>query len=156
MQKNGLDGANLKPWHLKATFTTFDAAEKPLETGTLEEWWAGPTKWKRSVSRGSYRQTLYAVAPGYAFIGSDTPLPRPADLMFNLAGSAMPQPEWLNGDSFVEEEFVLPRAEAALHCSGSTRNGAEGGSLGCRGSIVCRETCRFCASPQEEQATRQS
>jgi hypothetical protein len=36
-QLNGLDGPDVKPWHVKATYETFDDEGKSKATGTFEE-----------------------------------------------------------------------------------------------------------------------
>src|SRR5215472_13445160 len=48
-QLNGIEGVD-RPWHLKAAYQTFDADGKPTGSGTFEEWWASPEKWKWSFS----------------------------------------------------------------------------------------------------------
>src|SRR5277367_2501863 len=42
---NGVEGVD-KPWHLKATYQTFDADGNVTGSGTYEEWVASPEKWK--------------------------------------------------------------------------------------------------------------
>ena len=42
---NGLAGV-LAPWHLEATYQTFDADGKPKDQGTFSEWWAGKDTYK--------------------------------------------------------------------------------------------------------------
>src|SRR5690242_3131518 len=56
---NGLAGADRKPWHLKADYQTYDANGKPEDKGTLEEWWAGPKKYKVSYLSNGFSQTEY-------------------------------------------------------------------------------------------------
>ena len=34
--------AELKPWHLKATYQVYDENSGTSEQGTFEYWWAGP------------------------------------------------------------------------------------------------------------------
>jgi TonB family protein len=53
---NGVEGVD-KPWHLKATYQTFDADGQPKETGTFEEWWNGSEKSKRSFTSAGFDQT---------------------------------------------------------------------------------------------------
>lgn len=48
---NGLLGDDLKPWHLKVTYSFLDGAGKTVEQGTLEETWAGPKRDKLVVRR---------------------------------------------------------------------------------------------------------
>jgi hypothetical protein len=53
-----LDDPALKPWYMKVNFQLYDAAGKPGEQGTFEEWWAGPSLYKRTVTSPSYTATL--------------------------------------------------------------------------------------------------
>jgi len=57
---NGLSGL-LVPWHLEATYQTFDADGKPKDQGTFSEWWAGKEKYKTvySSSSGGLNLTTY-------------------------------------------------------------------------------------------------
>lgn len=55
---NGVEGVN-EPWHLKATYQTFDADGKPKDQGVYEEWWASAKKWKRSYTSVGFSQTRY-------------------------------------------------------------------------------------------------
>jgi hypothetical protein len=61
---NGLEGGNIKPWHLKATFQLYDSDGKPSEQGTFEEYWAGPHKYKRIYISPSFTQTEWATEDG--------------------------------------------------------------------------------------------
>lgn len=56
---NGLASADMKPWHLKANYQTFDADGKPKDTGVFEEWWAGPEKYKISYTSAGFNQVQY-------------------------------------------------------------------------------------------------
>jgi TonB family protein len=67
---NGLDGPNVKPWHLKASFETFDDDGKSKSTGTFEEWWAGEGKHKSTFIVGGVSQTDYAADKGILRTGS--------------------------------------------------------------------------------------
>ncbi|MGB0123706.1 MAG: energy transducer TonB [Silvibacterium sp.] len=55
----GLVGADMKPWHLKAAYQTFDWLGGPQDQGTFEEWWAGPERYKISYSSGGFNQVQY-------------------------------------------------------------------------------------------------
>jgi TonB family protein len=54
---NSIDDATMKPWHLKLSFQLFDTKGQPTETGTIEEWWAGPTVHKTVYTSPSYTST---------------------------------------------------------------------------------------------------
>ena len=55
---NGVAGID-KPWHLKATYQTFDADGNAAGSGTFEAWVASAEKWKWSYSGTRFNQTLY-------------------------------------------------------------------------------------------------
>jgi TonB family protein len=63
-QVNGLNSPDMKPWHLKATYQTFDDQGKPKDQGTFEEWWAGPEKYKSTYTGPNFNQTEYTTAKG--------------------------------------------------------------------------------------------
>jgi TonB family protein len=67
---NGLDGPNVKPWHLKASFETFDDDGKSKSTGTYEEWWAAEKKRKSTFVVGDVSQTDYMTDKGLLRAGS--------------------------------------------------------------------------------------
>jgi TonB family protein len=56
---NGLGSPDMKPWHLKANYQTFDANGKPKDQGVFEEWWASPDKYKISYTSASFNQVQY-------------------------------------------------------------------------------------------------
>jgi len=58
-ETNGLAGLDDRPWHVKATYQTFDADGKPEHLGIFEEWWAGPKRYKISYSSPDFQQTIY-------------------------------------------------------------------------------------------------
>lgn len=57
-QLNGIEGVD-KPWHLKGAYQAFDADGNPTGSGTFEEWWASPEKWKWSYSGTGFHQVRY-------------------------------------------------------------------------------------------------
>ena len=71
---NGLHGANLQPWHVRATWQTLDAKSKVKEQGTWEEWWAGPDEFKTELSGPGFQQTRWATSRG-DFISGDSAWP---------------------------------------------------------------------------------
>ncbi len=54
---NSIDDAQLKPWHLRMSFQLYDAKGSPTEKGTIEEWWAEPSKVKTVYTSPSYQST---------------------------------------------------------------------------------------------------
>jgi TonB family protein len=60
-----LDDPELKPWYLKVNFSLFDDSGKLAEQGTLEEWWAGPSLYKRTITSPSYTSTTIVNKTGH-------------------------------------------------------------------------------------------
>lgn len=56
---NGLAGLNDRPWHVKYTVQSFDEDGKPLQSGTLEEWWESAKKYKYIYAAPGFEQTTY-------------------------------------------------------------------------------------------------
>ena len=54
---NSIDDAAMKPWHLKLSFQLYDAKGNPTEKGTIEEWWAEPSREKTVYTSPSYSTT---------------------------------------------------------------------------------------------------
>jgi TonB family protein len=68
-QVNGLGAPGLKPWHLKASYQSFDLNDNPKEFGVFEEWWAAPDKYKIAYASPSFSQTQYITSGGTFFTG---------------------------------------------------------------------------------------
>jgi len=69
---NGLSGAGLKPWHLRAAFREADDGGNTTLTGTFEEFWATPDKFKRIFSTSSYTIVEYGTPNGVVHVsGAD-------------------------------------------------------------------------------------
>lgn len=69
--QNGLEAPGLSPWHLKASYQTFDQAGNLKNSGVFEEWWAGPQQYKRSYASKDFTRTDYVTDTGTYRIGSD-------------------------------------------------------------------------------------
>jgi TonB family protein len=72
---NGLTGPDVQPWHLKASFTVLDEAGNATDHGTLEEFWAGPDKYKRVFTSAAFTQTLYGAGKSALLTGAQTAPP---------------------------------------------------------------------------------
>src|ERR1700722_14131944 len=64
---NGFSGDSLKPWHLKANYELYDAANKFVARGVFEEWWLSQDHWRRSYTSSNYTGTEYRLPSGYAY-----------------------------------------------------------------------------------------
>ena len=59
-----LEGAAVKPWHLKLSVQLYDDKGKPSEQGDIEEWWAGPQQSLTTYSFPSYSGKLLKTTEG--------------------------------------------------------------------------------------------
>ncbi len=60
---NGAGGADAKPWHTKISFTT-TSPDGNSSQGTFEEFWASPSKYKRTFVSPAFNQVEYGTADG--------------------------------------------------------------------------------------------
>jgi TonB family protein len=58
---NGLNGPDVQPWHIKVSYQIFDHRGDPETSGTYEEFWISPRKYKRSYTSANFTQTDFAV-----------------------------------------------------------------------------------------------
>jgi TonB family protein len=66
---NGLTGDDVKPWHGKVTYKSFDEQGNVKYQGTIEEFWVSPTKHKLTFTSGSLSQTMYGSERGDYMVG---------------------------------------------------------------------------------------
>jgi len=64
VKSQGLTFSGVKPWHLKASYTLFDAKGNTPVNGIFEEWYVGPHRYKRSYTRPGFTQTDYGTDAG--------------------------------------------------------------------------------------------
>jgi len=69
---NGLNGPDLRPWHIKASYETFDLKGKPQDSGTYEEFWISDKKYRRSYTSASFTQTDVGTNAGLFRTGSQS------------------------------------------------------------------------------------
>jgi TonB family protein len=62
--KNGLNSADVKPWHIRGSYTIYDKNAKPADKGVYEEWWVAPDRYVRSFAGSKFQQTEYATDKG--------------------------------------------------------------------------------------------
>src|SRR5260370_12154939 len=62
--KNGLNSADVKPWHIRGSYTIYDKNGKPADTGVYEAWWVAPDRYVRSFAGSRFQQTEYATDKG--------------------------------------------------------------------------------------------
>jgi hypothetical protein len=61
---NGLDSADLQPWHIVVTYDQFDEDGDNVHSGVYEEYWADAKKYKRIYKSDNFNQTDYATDKG--------------------------------------------------------------------------------------------
>jgi TonB family protein len=61
---NNLTSPELKPWHIKATYQTFEETGAISDEGTFEEWWAGSQKSKTVLTGKTFTETEYITDKG--------------------------------------------------------------------------------------------
>ncbi|GGH02356.1 energy transducer TonB [Silvibacterium dinghuense] len=94
---SGLTSAEMKPWHAKYSYQTFDRDGKPANQGTVEEWWAAPNKYKREWVSDHFNQTEYQNERGH-FRSGDPTLPPAAELtLLSRITEPIPPPDKLAG-----------------------------------------------------------
>lgn len=66
---NGLQSADLQPWHIVVTYDQFDEDGDNVHSGVYEEYWAGAKKYKRTYKSDNFNQTDYATEKGLYRLG---------------------------------------------------------------------------------------
>jgi len=66
---NGLSAPNARPWHIVIAYDQFDGDGDNFNSGVLEEFWAGPKKFKRTYKSDNLNQTDYGTDHGLFRLG---------------------------------------------------------------------------------------
>jgi hypothetical protein len=66
---NGLSSADVRPWHIVIAYDRFDGDGDNFDSGVLEEFWAGPKKFKRTYKSEKLDQTDYGTDHGLFRLG---------------------------------------------------------------------------------------
>ena len=66
---NGLQSADLKPWHIVVTYDQFDEDGDNVHSGVYEEYWAGAKNYKGIYKSDNLNQTDYATDKGLYRLG---------------------------------------------------------------------------------------
>ncbi|HLK03931.1 MAG TPA: hypothetical protein VKT53_05780 [Candidatus Acidoferrum sp.] len=67
---NGLESPNIRPWHIVIHYEKYDEDGDNDDSGTFEEFWAAPDKYKRIYKSESFNQTDYATSKGLFRLGN--------------------------------------------------------------------------------------
>ncbi len=66
---NGLQSADIRPWHIVIAYDQFDEDGDNVHSGIVEEYWAGPKKYRISYRSDTLNQTDYATEQGLFRLG---------------------------------------------------------------------------------------
>jgi hypothetical protein len=59
-EKNGLESSDVRPWHIRGSYTFYDIKSNVGDKGVYEEWWVSAARYKRSFTGQKFTQTEYA------------------------------------------------------------------------------------------------
>jgi len=102
-EKNGLVGADVKPWHMRGTYHAFKDG-KPEYEGIYEEWWISPTQYKITFTNPKQTQTDYATGAALLRDGSQKWLEGPEELLRASVVDPLPDPSLLKPFTLVRRE----------------------------------------------------
>lgn len=101
---NGLSDPDLHPWHLKVSYTLTDDTGKSTGTGTLEEFWAGPTRFKVIIAAPGYTQTEYGTDKDILLPATPQPLPEPVLELEHDLIAPLPSADAISYEDFLIEQ----------------------------------------------------
>jgi Gram-negative bacterial TonB protein C-terminal len=96
---NGLQSGSLPPWHLLVSYDQFDEDGDNINSGVFEEYWAGPSKYKRSYKSDRFNQTDYGTSKG----------------LFRQGDQQFPDRAQLRVRSAIVEPFAYPPTFQGFH-----------------------------------------
>ena len=99
-KRNGLTSPEMKPWHLKASYATFDSQGNIEAEGTIDEWWAQKHKARISFHSGGDTQTTYYTDAGSYQSGEVANHLGAAEVARQDIVEPLPSPEFLQTESF--------------------------------------------------------
>ena len=111
--KNGLTGADIKPWHMRGTYHSYTDGKQEYE-GTYEEWWFSTSQYKLSFTNPKIIQTDYATGTTLMRNGSQEWLDGPELLL--RASLVDPLPEAAQLPEFKLERNSQKVGKAKVEC----------------------------------------
>lgn len=88
--RNNIADAEIKPWHLRATFELLDESGNTLDQGSFEEFWAAPLKRKIVFDSPHFSQTEYHTEKGWFRAGVRAAAPGPLGLLESALTNPVP------------------------------------------------------------------
>ena len=128
-ESNGLEGVS-RPWHLVLSYDVFDGDGDNVHSGTYEELWASPKKFKRTYKSDNLNQTDFANENGRFRVG-DQSWPGQAEAQVRAE---------------VVDPFSYARTLNSVHASNTLRDFA-GYKLDCtqlQGSTAVSDPTQYC------------
>jgi TonB family protein len=134
--------ANLKPWHLKATYQLYDEKGKPAEQGTYEYWWASPKVRRSSWTRADATRTEWWTADGAQYRKeSGKPLRYFERSLDSILLSPLPDRSVLDSGRMKLELKMLPAGQEHLACISAALQWLVDGKLQAPGSATPQYYC---------------
>jgi hypothetical protein len=116
--KNGLDGANIRPWHIHGTYHQYGKKGLVEEAGIYEEWRISPSKYKRMFAGKNFSQIDYADGQGLARAGAQDWPSGPEMLLRETLIDPLPDPAQWKDFQLVKQS--MPVGQTALECVAMT------------------------------------
>ena len=111
---NGLDAPGLMPWHIAATYETFDAKGQSSAKGTFDDYWLGDGKYKRTYTSSSFTQTEFKTSGGRYRTGNLDSPPYPESLVEDLLLHPLPADKEIQEST--PERRTLQAGKVKLEC----------------------------------------
>lgn len=97
---NNLAVSDIQPWHIKASYQLLDQQGAVAGEGTYEEFWAGPTKFKRIFTGKDFTQTDYGTEKGVLRSGWRDDVPHLLLAMRRYLVAPLPDEQSINQATF--------------------------------------------------------
>ncbi len=136
------NSAELKPWHLRATYQFYDPEGKPTEQGTWENWWASPKVHHSDWKRADAETAEWSTADGAHYrkvVGS--PLRYFERSIDETVLSPLPGRRIVNSDGMKLELKMLPARKPEFACVFTALQWLVDGELQAPGSNLPEEYC---------------
>lgn len=109
-QNNGLAERAMRPWHLMANLTRYDDTGAVADSGTYEEFWIAPHRYKIAYTTHKFAQTALRTEAGL-FLSGDTGLP-PEFLLLDIGEVLAPIASELPLSNLSTDKLILKRVQS--------------------------------------------
>jgi TonB family protein len=116
--RNGLSGSEIKPWHIRGTYRSFDMKGNPEYEGTYEEWWVSATRYKLSLNNPKSTQTDYAT--GTVLLRDGSPEWQSGMELLMRASLLQPLPDVSQLKEFTLQRRTQAVGRSTIECVGFT------------------------------------